>query len=378
MVVDDVLYPILSGFGAGIASVVGTRALLRASASRRKPASGATVEHLQITDEESRRALYEGCLKHIDAVQSEMYKTGRGISRFSGKNSGMVKDVVEAERRAAGRGVTIFRLQTGRHVSGSWAALYSKLAADYPGLVRVFEDFEDDISTSVAVFDPEGEKPVVELLFEELDSNPDGDRFRTVAAIFITGDRKLAQSMKKQHVDRLKKVEQKRMTPERIRALGYDRLYFAYGSDMEKKEFRTQAPNARFVGLATLKDWERDFWVSVEGLEGVAAGIYPSPDTEVLGVLYAISDEERAALEGSGTAPYDLQDVRVYCNQDAHDAITLVPRQPFQSSGSPDAAYLTTMRNAARKQGLFPLFQQLKDASDAPWPRPEASEGPEG
>ncbi|MDQ4025168.1 MAG: gamma-glutamylcyclotransferase, partial [Actinomycetota bacterium] len=316
------------------------------------------MESLQIHNDDDRARLYEHCIDHINSTTQSIFKTGRGISRFSGKNDDIVDRVITAERRAAERGVEILRIQTGRHVIGRWASRYAELADDWQGRVRVYEDFQDETSLTIAVMDPDTDHPIVEILSETLVKNRDGGRFWTAAALFVHDNPQLAQSLKLQHIERAKRLEleNRRMTPLRIKILGYDYLYLAYGLDLDEREMRLRAPGSTLVGWATLKDWKRDYWVPIPGTTGCWPGIRQEANSEVVGAMYAITNEDKAALDIAVGPRYSTQEVQVTCGDGDYDAVVYVPRDPYHGSGQPDRASLERMVVAARAAGVMQLW----------------------
>jgi gamma-glutamylcyclotransferase (GGCT)/AIG2-like uncharacterized protein YtfP len=68
-------------------------------------------------------------------------------------------------------------------------------------------------------------------------------------------------------------------------------LYFAYGSNMNRRLMRRLCPSAVALGLALLKGWR--FCITNSGY----ASIVPAPGAEVHGVLWRLTPRDRAVLD---------------------------------------------------------------------------------
>lgn len=334
------------------------------------------IELLRVETEAERADLYKYCIRHIREAEQAIYKTGRGISRFSGMNKKVAADVVKAEHEAADRGVEILRIQLGPHVSGDWAQTYAELARAHPESVTVYEDFQKETSITVAVIDPEGDRPVVEMLFENRSHSGHAERFKTVAALFVYGSRDLAKSLKDQHEERAQRLETegRRMTPEKIHALGYDYLYFAYGNDVDPAHMVTRAPESSVVCWGDVGGWRRDFWVRRPGHAGSWPGIVEEAGRSVVGVLYAITSKDRTALDSTIGPRYRHQDVRVTCSNEEFDAFTYVPTDPFVESQPPHDSTLDRIIAAAEAAGMTELVAELLSFRNPPPPDASASD----
>lgn len=74
-------------------------------------------------------------------------------------------------------------------------------------------------------------------------------------------------------------------------------LYFAYGSNMDRRQMRSRCPGSALVGPATLRDWRIGFAGYSEGWGGAVATVVPSKGDSVPGLLYRVTERDLAALD---------------------------------------------------------------------------------
>jgi cation transport regulator ChaC len=74
-------------------------------------------------------------------------------------------------------------------------------------------------------------------------------------------------------------------------------LYFAYGSNMERVQFKRLCLKATFVASAALSDYELTFSGNSPMWGGGVATIREKPGKQVEGVAWEISEAERKALD---------------------------------------------------------------------------------
>lgn len=90
-------------------------------------------------------------------------------------------------------------------------------------------------------------------------------------------------------------------------------LYFAYGSNMERRQMRTLCPGARFVAAGRLKGYQLIFDQTSSGWAGGVANVHPTAGQVVEGVLWEITEAERENLDRSESCPtaYIRKEVQV-------------------------------------------------------------------
>jgi gamma-glutamylcyclotransferase len=137
-------------------------------------------------------------------------------------------------------------------------------------------------------------------------------------------------------------------------------LYFAYGSNMSRKQMLLRCPEHECLGIAVLPDHALCFPRFSQIRNCGVAGIIESPGAEVWGVVYRLNALDFAALdkrEGYDPAKspqvnrYNRQPVRVLMNGTALDCVTYFARaEPGQHI--PSVEYLSTIIAGAEENGL--------------------------
>jgi gamma-glutamylcyclotransferase len=129
---------------------------------------------------------------------------------------------------------------------------------------------------------------------------------------------------------------------------------FAYGSNMASAEIRVWCPEARFAGVARLRD--RRFELRRRSLRwgGGAADIVPAPGEEVWGALYELPTgalDRLDAKEGEGFAYRRVAvEVEAGGRRLAAEAYEVAVREPNEVPPTPEYAVLLV--RAARERGL--------------------------
>jgi gamma-glutamylcyclotransferase len=137
-------------------------------------------------------------------------------------------------------------------------------------------------------------------------------------------------------------------------------LYFAYGSNMSRRQMRERCPDHECLGIAVLPDHDLCFPRHSPIRNCGVAGLTETAGAEVWGVVYRLHDEDLAALdrrEGYDPARpfhenrYNRQAVRVLMDGRAVDCLTYFAR-PEPGEHVPSADYLGTMIEGAEENGL--------------------------
>ena len=75
-------------------------------------------------------------------------------------------------------------------------------------------------------------------------------------------------------------------------------FYFAYGSNMNWEQMQGRCPSARFVCVATLKDYRFAIARHSRRRNCGTANIFADPNSEVWGIVYDISEPDLVVLDG--------------------------------------------------------------------------------
>lgn len=121
------------------------------------------------------------------------------------------------------------------------------------------------------------------------------------------------------------------------------RLYFAYGSNMDRDAMKRRCPEARALGPAVLEGYR--FFVGREGWGSVRR----SPGSRVHGVLWKVSPRDMAALhayELLHTGLYDLRTLPVRRGGRLVPAMIYLLRQRVEGRARP--GYVEAIAAAAR------------------------------
>ena len=123
-------------------------------------------------------------------------------------------------------------------------------------------------------------------------------------------------------------------------------LYFAYGSNLDRKAMAHRCPDAWPVGPGTLEGWQLSF-------QGVA-DILPVPRARTQGALWRISKRDLARLDTYEGYPslYGRKRLPVLTRAGELLAITYVMREEDGYLGLPSPGYLATIRGGYEQWGL--------------------------
>jgi hypothetical protein len=327
---------------------------------RRTSDSDGYWETFDLSTEEGQAAYYQELAKSIALARESIYRAGRGFSRP--QRGQAIENLVRAERTALANGVEITRIQLSSSVTEKWANDYADLVASFPDQLRVYADYGEPPLVNVAVIDPHGSLPAIQLLFESHELAADGDRFRSAAALFLKGHKPLAISLQAQFEDRAKVLQ--RMTSDEVRDLAKLPTYFAYGSNMSCKQMQDRCPSAQLIGAAYLYGWRRSFCVPAPHLAGLAAGIERSKNdtAHVIGVAYRMTESDQRKLDEIERGGYTPVRVGIKVGGSHREAFTHVPVvTTSEVLADVPRPYLRIMIAGAEENGLTDLANEWKD-----------------
>ena len=142
-----------------------------------------------------------------------------------------------------------------------------------------------------------------------------------------------------------------------------DKLYFAYGSNINREQMDYRCPAAQVVGPVVLEDYELLFRGNSRG-NGVAT-ISPHKGRKVHGLLWKITPECEQSLDSYEGYPrlYDKQDVTVR-DQDGQEisVMAYVMTDLWREPRVPSSHYYNGILEGYRQNGLPPAA--LKKAWD--------------
>jgi len=130
--------------------------------------------------------------------------------------------------------------------------------------------------------------------------------------------------------------------------------YFAYASNLNRKQMAQHAPESKPKFIATLPNFKLTFSRESSRGRGGVASIRPQKGHKVLGAVYEISESDLKRLdryEGYPTV-YDRRKVMVFTEtNEALEAITYIKNDQSQET-PPSPEYLTTIQQGYRDWDL--------------------------
>jgi hypothetical protein len=129
-------------------------------------------------------------------------------------------------------------------------------------------------------------------------------------------------------------------------------IYAAYGSNMDPARMSRRCPHSPQRGTGWLEGWRLTFGGEDMGWEGALATVVEQRDERVFVVLYDISDEDEAALDGwDGATLGYYRKLRVRVAALEGDVLAWLYVLNDYEGGLPSASYLGIMADAAEAAG---------------------------
>lgn len=311
-----------------------------------------------LSDERGEKEFYDALEKSIRDAKEAIYRSGRGFSRPNKMT--YMERLLRAEESALRNGVEIIRIQTKQRMLEEWADAYAQLASRFPNNLFIYADQPEPPLVNVALVDPFGTNPIIQLLFESHETSLRGLRTRGESAIFLYGKHGLSASLAGQFTARVKNLS--KMTAEDIRELGASELYFAYGSNMLMAQMEERVDKVRRVGNAILYGWRRRFAVSAPHLKASAVGIEKADNEQdyIEGVLYELPITEMVKLDEIERGGYRRLEIGIKVGGAHKSAWTHVPLHMELHSGTPPSDYLEILIKAAQENNLTGYLEELR------------------
>jgi len=125
--------------------------------------------------------------------------------------------------------------------------------------------------------------------------------------------------------------------------------YFAYASNLNRKQMSERAPESKPKFIATLPNFKLTF-TARQGKQGGVASITPHRGEKVLGAVYEISEKDLKRLDGYEGYPtiYDRRKVTVWTEtNESTEAITYIKIDQSHAL-PPSPEYLTVIQQGYR------------------------------
>jgi len=131
--------------------------------------------------------------------------------------------------------------------------------------------------------------------------------------------------------------------------------YFAYASNISRKQMAEHCPEAKARAIATLPNFKLAFAGYSRLRKGAEATIEGSRGDKVIGVVYDISEAGLRKLDKWEGYPtnYKHLDVRVFTDSgESYDAITFIKARQ-EEKGEPSPEYLAIIQQGYRDWGII-------------------------
>lgn len=131
--------------------------------------------------------------------------------------------------------------------------------------------------------------------------------------------------------------------------------YFAYASNMDRKQMAERCPEAKAGVVATLPNFKLIFTGYSRLRKGAVATIRGSQGDRVIGALYEISEAGLRKLDKHENYPVDYKhmDVRVFSGSgESYDAVTFI-KAKLEEEGQPSAEYRAIIQQGYRDWGII-------------------------
>jgi gamma-glutamylcyclotransferase len=131
--------------------------------------------------------------------------------------------------------------------------------------------------------------------------------------------------------------------------------YFAYGSNLNKKQMRERCPDSKPLFRATLPNYKLIFIGWNRQWRGGIASIKVFRGEKVIGAIYEISDADLRKLDKHEGYPveYNRLPVRVFNEDgDAVEATTYIKARPAEET-RPSPEYLAVLQQGYRDWGVL-------------------------
>jgi len=129
--------------------------------------------------------------------------------------------------------------------------------------------------------------------------------------------------------------------------------YFAYASNLSRKQMSERAPAAKPRFSATLPNYQLIFSGWSRAWRGAVASIQQSRGDKVMGGIYELTEQDLTRLSQYEGTEYTLAKVVVYRDTgEAVEAVTFA-RTKQQNEGKPSPEYLAVIKQGYHDWGLI-------------------------
>jgi gamma-glutamylcyclotransferase len=131
--------------------------------------------------------------------------------------------------------------------------------------------------------------------------------------------------------------------------------YFAYASNLNKKQMKERCPNAKPVSVVTLSHYRLVFVGWSRRWRGGYANIQPFRGEKVIGAVYEVSEDDMKKLDKYEDCPGTYSRINVILNDDFGrriDAVSYI-RAGRAEAAPPSKEYLAVIEQGCRDWGIL-------------------------
>lgn len=139
------------------------------------------------------------------------------------------------------------------------------------------------------------------------------------------------------------------------------KLYFAYGSNLLRKQMTARCPQADYQGIGWIRGWRFEYDGGLnEGWQDLPVGnIVPGRHERVWGVLYLVNEMDIQRLDGFENIPRDYQHRLIPVHKSNGKTVkAFVYTRSARPIGQPSAMYRKVVVNGAVEDGLPATYIQ--------------------
>jgi len=138
--------------------------------------------------------------------------------------------------------------------------------------------------------------------------------------------------------------------------------YFAYGSNLSKKQMKERCPDSKSMFVATLPNYQLVFVGWARRWRGGVATIKPFRGEKVFGAIYELSERDLGRLDKYEGYPdsYNRLNVVVF-DEDGESvkAVTYIKAGRLEET-QPSREYLSAMQQGYKDWGIFSVYTSYK------------------
>ena len=126
--------------------------------------------------------------------------------------------------------------------------------------------------------------------------------------------------------------------------------YFAYASNLNRKQMRERCPDSKPVSVATLPNYKLVFVGWSRQWRGGVATIRPFRGEKVLGAIYELSDRDLRRLDGYEGYPGNTNRLNINVFNDDGEAVQALTyiKAGHSEEAQPSSAYLSIIQQGYR------------------------------